>query len=53
MPVSMYGLYSEVYGMKPYHDSNFENSVEIEFNQEPSNVIEEIRAIFRTIVQGF
>ena len=43
------GLYSDVYLMKPYHPSDFEYATEIEFNEEPSNIIEEIRAIFRAI----
>jgi hypothetical protein len=47
------GLYSEVYSMKPYHKSDFKNSTEIEFNKEPTNIIEEIRAIFRTIKVHF
>lgn len=47
----MFGLYSEVYSMKPYHASDFENSIEIEFNKEPHNIIEEIREIGKTIIK--
>ena len=47
------GLYSDVYLMKPYHASDFEYAVEIEFNKEPSNVIEEIRAIFKALKSVF
>lgn len=43
------GLYNDVYSMKPYHSSSFKYSTEIDFNREPQNIIEEIRAIFKTI----
>lgn len=45
------GLYSEVYGMKPYHNSDFNHAIEIEFNKEPSNIIEEIREIGKNIIK--
>lgn len=47
------GLYSDVYMMKPYHKSNFKYSTEIEFIKEPSNIIEEIKGIIKTIKREF
>ena len=47
------GLYSDVYSMKPYHATDFTHAVEIEFNKEPSNIIEEIKAIFEAIKSLF
>lgn len=47
------GLYNDVYTMQPYHHSDFKYSTELEFNDEPSNIIEEIRGIFKAIKKAF
>jgi len=46
------GLDSKVYSLKPIHNSCFENSEEIEFEQEPSNIIEELKVIMNAFVYG-
>jgi|SRR5574344_8450 hypothetical protein len=47
------GLNSIVYELKPMHNSNYSNTLEISFFKEPQNVIEEIKEIidllFKTI----
>ncbi len=47
------GLPSEIYTLKPAKKSNFENSYVLEnvFN-EPENIIEEIRGIFKNIIKN-
>lgn len=47
------GLDSIVYNLKPPHESNFKNTIEIELNKEPQNIIEEIRAIFVSLGDAF
>ena len=41
------GIDPEVYKIKPIHKSAFDNSMEIEFDTDPDNIIEEIRNIFK------
>lgn len=43
------GLDGTVYKLKPVHESNFKYPIEIEFNKEPSNLIEEIRVFFKSL----
>ena len=43
------GIDKEVYSIKPVHKGAFTYSKEIKFDTDPSNPIEEIRAIFNTI----
>lgn len=43
------GLDKIVYTLKPPHEDDFVNAEEIEFINEPSNIIEDIVAIFKTI----
>lgn len=43
------GLDEVVYTLTPPAESDFKYSVEIEFNNEPENVIEEIRCIFNIV----
>ena len=43
------GLDEIVYTLKPSHKSEFVNAEEVEFVHEPSNIIEDIVAIFKTI----
>ena len=48
-----YGLDEAVYTIKPVHESNFEYSMEIELENEPQNIIEEIRGLFSNIFKLF
>ena len=41
------GLNSEVYSFKPPHNSDFEFKVEVDFNKEPANIIEDIKSIIK------
>ena len=44
------GIDPKVYTIKPIHSSAFKYSTELEFDTDPDNIIEEIRAIFKTIL---
>lgn len=46
------GLNPDVYTLKPVHNSDFTYPLEIEFNHEPENIIEEIREILKTIKEN-
>ena len=46
------GLPEEVYRLKPAKSSNFEYSYKIDEFQEPRNVIEEIRQLFKNVVKN-
>lgn len=43
------GLNSEVYKLKPAHNSDFKKAVEVNFINEPKNIIEEISQMFTLI----
>ena len=43
------GLNSNVYTLKPTHQSNFSYTLELEFNEEPENLIEEIKEILKVV----
>ncbi len=43
------GIDPKVYSIKPVHSSAFNYSMEIEFDTDPDNLVEEIRAIFKTL----
>lgn len=45
------GLDEIVYKLKPSHESDFKYSKEIEFIDEPENIIEDLVAIFKTLVR--
>ena len=45
-----YGLDAAVYTYKPVHESDFEYSIEIDIENEPENIIEEIRGLFANII---
>ena len=45
-----YGLDTAVYTYKPVHESDFEYSIEIDIENEPKNIIEEIRGLFANII---
>jgi len=47
------GLDPIVYTLKPTKQSNFDYSIEINFNYEPDNFFEEIIKIFKTIFNSF
>lgn len=49
----MIGLDSIVYGLKPIHESNFENKVEKEFISEPINILEKIKSMINAIIGTF
>ena len=46
------GLYPEVYTLKPAKNSNFEYSYKLNEFTEPENIIEEIRQIFKNLVNN-
>lgn len=46
------GLNSKIYSLKPAHESNFTYSIENELEDEPENIIEEIRMIFKAIKEN-
>lgn len=43
------GLDSRVFSFKPVQNSDFDYSLEVEFENEPKNIIEEIRMMFKII----
>lgn len=43
------GLDSNVFKFKPVHNSDFDYSLEVEFENEPKNIIEEIRMMIKII----
>ena len=43
------GIHENVYTYKPANNNDFKYSIEIDFNKEPKNIIEEIRTIFSAI----
>ena len=47
------GLDSEVYTIKPVHESDFTYSTEIEIENEPQNIIEEIRGICKNLFKTY
>jgi len=46
------GLNPSVYTKKPTNESDFLYPLELEFANEPKNIIEEIREIFKTIKEN-
>lgn len=46
------GLNSKIYSLKPVHDSDFEFSYKIDAFNEPQNIIEEIKMIFKKAFQN-
>lgn len=47
------GLSDFAYSSKPIHESNFENSVELDYLNEPDNFLGEIKSIVNRITQLF
>lgn len=48
---STVGLEKQVFTFKPIHNSQFIYSMELEFDNEPKNIIEEIRIFFKAIFE--
>lgn len=48
-----YGLDKEVYTLKPVHESDFVYKTNIEIENEPKNIIEEIRGVFLNVFKLF
>lgn len=48
-----YGLNSEIFTKKPVHESDFTYSTEIEIENEPQNIIEEIRGVFKNLFKTY
>ena len=48
-----YGLDSEIFTKKPVHESEFIYSTEIEIENEPKNLIEEIRSVFKNVFKTY
>lgn len=47
------GLNSKVYSLKPANEKNFRFPVEINFNEEPNNVFEEIKCLVNVVTDAF
>ena len=45
------GLNEIVYSLKPAHNSDFKYSIEIEFNKEPQNILEEAKSVMNAIIE--
>lgn len=50
---TLVGLNEIVYTLTPPAESDFKYSIEDKFNEEPNNVIEEIRSLFKNIFSMF
>lgn len=46
------GLNEKVYTYKPVNETNFKFAIEIKFNEEPSNIIEEIKSLFNVVAEA-
>lgn len=46
------GLNEDVFSFKPENENNFKFSIEINFNDEPSNLFEEIRSLFNVVAEA-
>lgn len=46
------GLNEKVYYFKPPHENNFKYALEIEFNKEPENIIEEISQLVNVVIDA-
>lgn len=46
------GLNEVIYSYKPINENNFNYAVEVEFNDEPSNIIEEIKSLFDVVAEA-
>lgn len=46
------GLNEEIFKHKPVNDNNFRFAIEIDFNKEPSNIIEDVKGLFNVLTGG-
>ena len=46
------GLNEAVYSYKPVNENNFKFAVDVDFNNEPSNIIEEIKSLFDVVAEA-
>lgn len=46
------GLNDEVFKYKPVNENNFKFALEVTFNKEPENIIEEIEGLFNVLVEA-
>lgn len=46
------GLSEEVFKYKPVHETNFKFAIEVKYNQEPRNVIEEVKSLFNVVIEA-
>lgn len=46
------GLNEKVYALKPVNEHNFKFSVEVNFNHEPNNILEEIKSLFNVLTEA-
>lgn len=47
------GLNEIVYTLKPAHKSDFDFAVELDFNKEPKNILQEINALIKVVMTIF
>lgn len=47
------GLNEIVYTLKPAHNSDFDFAVELDFNKEPKNILQEISALIKVVITVF
>ena len=46
------GLNEKIYTLKPVNENNFRFAIPVEFNEEPSNIIEEIKSLFSVVAEA-
>ena len=46
------GLNEKVFVLKPIHENNFKYAIQIDFNEEPKNLFEEIKNLFNVIIEA-
>mgnify|MGYP003293844386 CR=1 FL=1 len=46
------GLNQNAYSLKPVNETNFKYVIEVKFNEEPSNIFEEIRCMFEVVTSA-
>lgn len=46
------GLDERVFSLKPENENNFKYAIEVEFNEEPSNILEEIKSLFNVVTEA-
>lgn len=46
------GLNEQVYKYKPTNEQNFRFAIEVKFNEEPSNIFDEIKCLFNVVLEA-